>query len=371
MLGQTGQWKVGYKRAYELWPKDLVARRKAERKEDFNRALSQLLNGAVADLNKFESESESGSKKPDEKASEEDKEQHKAKKQDLKDRVAALETASGSFDDPGPFIEVAAWHDGEHWRSVCAAAEGESGQELGIPIKQPSGEPEVVDLSTLKPMTDFRTERHFEHFGSQDLLTYSVNFYDDGEVLSLVCVSGAHGTHVAGIIAANHPEQPELNGIAPEAEIVSLKIGDNRVDSLETHKALLRASRAILDTNCDMANMSFGEDSAWGMETRGIFVRQLIDEVCRKRDVLFATSAGNSGPALTTVGAPAAGGGPLFSIGAWVSEKMQQAEYALVEGVPSSVYTWCSRGPLFDGAAGVTCYAPGAAITSVPRYTLK
>lgn len=113
------------------------------------------------------------------------------------------------------------------------------------------------------------------------------------------------------------------------------------------------------------------EVPAWGNEQKGAFVKQIVDEVCRKRDVLFVTSAGNSGPALTTVGAPAAAGDPLFSIGAWVSESMQAAEYAMVDPVPSSVYTWSSRGPLFDGAQGVTCYAPGAAITSIPVYTLK
>lgn len=86
---------------------------------------------------------------------------------------------------------------------------------------------------------------------------------------------------------------------------------------------------------------------------------------------IFVTSAGNSGPALTTVGAPAAAAGPLFVIGAWVSESMQQAEYALLDTVKSSVYTWCSRGPLFNGGTGITCYAPGAAITSVPLYGLK
>ena len=76
---------------------------------------------------------------------------------------------------------------------------------------------------------------------------------------------------------------------------------------METHQALLRASKAILDSGCDIANMSFGEDSARLMERKGAFLEQLVQEVVRKRDVIFVTSAGNAGPALSTVGSPAAG----------------------------------------------------------------
>jgi tripeptidyl-peptidase-2 len=50
---------------------------------------------------------------------------------------------------------------------------------------------------------------------------------------------------------------------------------------------------------------------------------------------------------------------------------MMQAEYALVDAVPERPYTWSSRGPAYDGDKGVTIYAPGAAITSVPEYLLQ
>ena len=71
--------------------------------------------------------------------------------------------------------------------------------------------------------------------------------------------SGAHGTHVAGIIGAFFPDRPELNGVAPGCQIVSVKIGDTRLDGMETGTALVRALGAARERGVHLINMSFGE----------------------------------------------------------------------------------------------------------------
>ncbi|KAN0063578.1 hypothetical protein ACQY0O_004026 [Thecaphora frezii] len=373
-----GEWKVGFKPAYDLWPSGLVSRRSAERKKAFDVSHQALLCQAQDELYAFENaasaaqpaEASAAKEQPDDGA--ENKRLHK---EELKARVQALKDLASSYKDEGPLLEAVVFHDGKHWRAVVGGAEGDAhdpskGQpaDLLAPLSDT-----VLDLSQHRPMTDFREEHHWEAFGSQDLLTYSVNIVDNGNTLSLVTVAGSHGTHVAGIVGARHDEDPELNGVAPGVEIVSLKIGDSRLGSMEQGQALLRAAQALIDTKSDIANLSYGESGAFGAEDRGAFAKALRDIVIRQRDVLFISSAGNNGPALTTVGQPGGTTSGVLSVGAYVNAgAMQKAEYALVEsGVPDSVTTWCSRGPCADGERGVSIYAPGAAITSIPRYCLQ
>ena len=51
-----------------------------------------------------------------------------------------------------------------------------------------------------------RIERQYGIFTRMDACSYVLNIFDDGNVLSIVTDCSPHGTHVAGITAAHHPE---------------------------------------------------------------------------------------------------------------------------------------------------------------------
>ena len=105
-------------------------------------------------------------------------------------------------------------------------------------------------------------ERQYATFSALDACNYAINIYDEGTTLSIVTDTGAHGTHVAGITAAHHPEEPSLNGVAPGAQIVSCKIGDTRLGGMESGPGLVRALVAVLENNVDIINMSYGEPTS-------------------------------------------------------------------------------------------------------------
>ncbi|KAH8353988.1 hypothetical protein KR067_007682 [Drosophila pandora] len=206
-----------------------------------------------------------------------------------------------------------------------------------------------------------------------DFLSISVNVHDEGNVLEIVGMCSPHGTHVSSIASGNHSSR-DVDGVAPNAKIVSMTIGDGRLGSMETGTALVRAMTKVMELcregrRIDVINMSYGEHANWSNSGR---IGELMNEVVNKYGVVWVASAGNHGPALSTVGTPPDISQPsLIGVGAYVSPQMMVAEYAMREKLPGNVYTWTSRDPCIDGGQGVTVCAPGGAIASVPQFTMS
>lgn len=203
---------------------------------------------------------------------------------DIKCRINLLRNLEKEAEDPGPVYDCVVFHDGEMWQAAIDT--GESGD---------------FESNNIQPMTDYRVHHQYSRFSEKDCLNYSVNIYDEGSILSINVDAGAHGTHVAGIVSAYHPDQPECNGVAPGAQIISLKIGDSRLGSMETGVGLVRALVEAVKRGCHIINMSYGEAASHC--NTGIF-NKLADELVKKHGIVFVSSAGNNGPATSTVSMP-------------------------------------------------------------------
>lgn len=127
-----------------------------------------------------------------------------------------------------------------------------------------------------------------------DYLSISINVHDSGNTLEIVGMCSSHGTHVASIASGYHPEDPNLNGVAYAAKIVSLTIGDGRLGSMETGTALVRAIIKVMElcdqgTKIDVINMSYGEHAHWSNTGR---IGELMNEVVNRYGVVWVASAG-------------------------------------------------------------------------------
>ena len=118
---------------------------------------------------------------------------------------------------------------------------------------------ETGDLISTPSLGAYGTAQEYGTFGIVDKFNYAMQFYKEGQILSIVSDAGAHGSHVAGIASAYHPASPQDDGVAPGARVIGLKIGDSRLASMETMPGLYRALLMAIELNIDVINLSYDE----------------------------------------------------------------------------------------------------------------
>lgn len=177
-------------------------------------------------------------------------------------------------------------------------------------------------------------------------------------------IESEHGTHVAGITAANGLFGGAMNGAAPGAKIVSSRActwtGGCTNVALTEGMIDLVANRGV-----DIVNMSIGGLPALndGNNARAELYTRLIDTY----GVQLVISAGNSGPGANTIGDPGLAD-KVISVGAAISKETWAANYGSAVEKKYQMMPFSSRGPREDGGFTPTLVAPGAAINSTQTW---
>jgi hypothetical protein len=195
-------------------------------------------------------------------------------------------------------------------------------------------------------------------FGPDTGLPDKIDFVDIG------IVSGEHGSHVAGITAANNMFGGQMDGAAPGAKLVSARacqFGPGCTEAALTDgMAELAANRGV-----DIINMSIGGLPALndGNNPRVILYNKII-----AAGVQIVLSAGNEGNALNTIGDPAVASDAVAA-GASISDKTWKANYgSTVAFKGKRMMTFSSGGPAEDGGLKPNITAPGSAISTIPTW---
>lgn len=244
-------------------------------------------------------------------------------------------------------------------------------QDLGVLVyKTKTGFVGRVDINNDKDfandneLADYSVKGDFIKLGEKQTLTATLSISEDASSASLFFDDGGHGTHVAGISAGNDPTG--LKGVAPGAQVIGAKIGDNRLSGGSTTTAsMLMAIDFAVSKGANIINLSYGIRA--GSNTGNSTIDTYVDKVALEKGILFSVSAGNEGPGLLTVGTPA-GARLAITNGAFLSRDTAHANYSYLNVERDLLWYFSSIGPLFDGGFKPTLIAPGTALSSKPSW---
>ncbi|MGX4692208.1 S8 family serine peptidase [Streptomyces sp. JNUCC 63] len=184
------------------------------------------------------------------------------------------------------------------------------------------------------------------------------------DFVNIGLIESEHGTHVAGITAANSLFGGKMNGAAPGAKIVSSRACNWNGGC--TNVALTEGMiDLVVNRGVDIVNMSIGGLPALndGNNARAELYTRLIDTY----GVQLVISAGNSGPGLNTIGDPSLAD-KVVSVGATISKETWAANYGSVVSKKYAMMPFSSRGPREDGGFTPIISAPGAAINTTQTW---
>jgi hypothetical protein len=195
----------------------------------------------------------------------------------------------------------------------------------------------------------------------------AANFSERGgePVLGLVFALDAHGTHVAGIAAANDLYGVSgFDGVAPGAQLLGLKISNRANGSVSTSGAIVTAMDYAIRFAAArrlplVINLSFGVGNEREGEAR---IDLLVDSVLAQHpEIALTVSAGNDGPGLSTIGFPGSAGRAISVGGTVPSVFLPRGRGAATDIIAD----FSARG---GELAKPDIVAPGVAYSSVPLW---
>ncbi|MDR6907753.1 putative HAF family extracellular repeat protein [Agromyces sp. 3263] len=241
------------------------------------------------------------------------------------------------------------------------------------------------DFTDAPAMSPYGIDRSVGHFGADDPSTaeneevpFVVEYRDDvdltplgdgrdgqtGTFVNIGLPAAAHGTHVAGIVAATSMFGGEMHGAAPGAQIVS-----SRACTFQggcTQAALTEGMiDLVMNRGVDVVNLSIGGLPA--LNDGSDVIADLYDQLIDAYGVQIIVAAGNDGLGTNTVSSPSVAG-KAISVAASVSSSTWWADYGARVTAEQGIFGFSSRGPAEDGGLAPQLSAPGAAVSTIPMW---
>lgn len=187
--------------------------------------------------------------------------------------------------------------------------------------------------------------------------------WSDVTAVDIGISSGEHGSHVAGIAAANDMFGGHMDGQAPGAKLVSARACNFGTGC--TAAALTDGMAKLAQDGVDIINMSIGGLPALndGNNARSELYNRIINDL----GVQIVISAGNSSNALNTVGDPSVAT-DVVSVGADITKATWKSNYGSDVAFDENIMPFSSGGPREDGGFKPNITAPGAAVATINMW---
>ncbi len=220
-------------------------------------------------------------------------------------------------------------------------------------------------------MTDYKVRFDVGTFGAdnpatdvKEALPFVVQTDGKNKYVNIGIVSGAHGSHVAGIVAANAMFSGAMSGAAPGAKLVSVRVC-MFITGCTAHALIEGMIYAAKQANVDVINMSIGGLPSLndGNNARCTIYQRLIEQ----SNVQMFISAGNSGSGMNTVGDPSVCN-KVVSVGSYVTDATWRSNYGSDSAFVDNLHGFSSRGPREDGGFYPLVVAPGSAVSTTPMW---
>jgi hypothetical protein len=221
-----------------------------------------------------------------------------------------------------------------------------------------------------KAMTDYKVKADQNEFGRDNPATplresmpFVVQTDADNQAVNIGIVSSDHGSHVAGIVAGNKLFGGAMNGAAPGAKLVSVRVC-LFVDGCTEH-AMKEGMLYAAENGVDVLNMSVGGLTLVndGEDSTERFYNELIETY----GVQIFISAGNDGAGLNTASPPSLGN-KVMSVGSYISKASWQRNYGSDANQEDNLHPFSGRGPTESGGFKPDILAPGSAISTIPTW---
>lgn len=158
-MNPSGEYRLGVKNAFDLYPDRLKDRIRAEyKKKKWDEGQRKLLSDLNRDLAKLENQQNNSNN-----------ESHKLEKEDSEAKLDIVNNLDKKFSDSGPVYDCILYHDGEKW--MCCINTSEEG-----------------DLTKCPLLGEYSVTHEYLPLTNSDNLNFSFNVHNNGNVLELVGV---------------------------------------------------------------------------------------------------------------------------------------------------------------------------------------